>query len=297
MWDSFFDKLADSLAQGDLPQSLLITHREGVFEEGLRKQLVASLLCLAPSQGKACGHCVACQLYQAGTHPDYFHLVPEGASNTIKIDQVRAVLRAVAQRPHTSAAQVVVITQADRLNTAASNALLKALEEPTETTRWVLMSSRPMQLLPTIRSRTVVLRLPPLSASQVHQSLLQQGVPESTIPVLMAAFEGAPASALAAYESGFCESESLFQTAWADLQAKRISLLQFLDALKGVSVQQRFSCLTKAVERVFKQTPSITVANYFAELRQALAQWSVISGLNGELLFEQQMLNWCRLGL
>lgn len=295
MWDSFFNTLAQSLARGDLPQSLLITHREGVFEDELRERLVASLLCLSPFEGKACGHCAACQLYQAGTHPDCFHLLPEGASNTIKTDQVRAVLKAIAQKPHTSAEQVVVITQADRLNTAASNALLKALEEPTETTRWVLMSARPMQLLPTIRSRTVVLRLPPLSESQVRDSLSEKGVPASAIPVLMSAFDRAPASALAAYESGFCEDESLFQATWADLQAKRISLLQCLETLKSVPVQRRFESLARAVEVSFKQSPSISLANYLAGLRRTLAQWSAISGLNGELLFEQQLLAWCKL--
>lgn len=113
-----------------------------------------------------CGQCSACRTVHAGTHPDVRAVVPEGLS--ISVEEMRSVVGAAARRPALGRWQVVVIEDADRLTERASNALLKAVEEPAPRTVFLLCapSSHPEDVSVTIRSRCrlVALRIPPTQA-------------------------------------------------------------------------------------------------------------------------------------
>jgi DNA polymerase-3 subunit delta' len=95
-------------------------------------------------------------------HPDLHRVRPEEGKHTISVEQVRTVIGELALTPHRSARKLVVIEQADSMTTAAANALLKSLEEPTPATFMLLLANRPGRLPATIRSRCqrLVLRLP-----------------------------------------------------------------------------------------------------------------------------------------
>jgi len=107
--------------------------------------------------------CSACRTVRAGSHPDVRAVVPEGLS--ISVDEMRAVVAAAARRPALGRWQIVVIEDADRLTERASNALLKAVEEPAPRTVFLLCapSSHPDDVSVTIRSRCRLLgpRTPP----------------------------------------------------------------------------------------------------------------------------------------
>jgi DNA polymerase III subunit delta' len=113
-----------------------------------------------------CGACSACRTVRAGTHPDVRAVVPDGLS--ISVDEMRAVVAASGRLPALGRWQVVVIEDADRLTERASNALLKAVEEPAPRTVFLLCapSSHPDDVSVTIRSRCrlVALRTPPAEA-------------------------------------------------------------------------------------------------------------------------------------
>jgi DNA polymerase-3 subunit delta' len=102
----------------------------------------------------------------AGTHADVKLVVPEGLS--ISVAEMRALVQAAARRPTSGHWQVVIISDADRLTEGASNALLKAVEEPPERTVFILCapSDHPEDVSVTIRSRCrlVTLRTPPAEA-------------------------------------------------------------------------------------------------------------------------------------
>ncbi len=123
-----------------------------------------------------CGHCSACRAVRAGSHPDVRSVVPEGLS--IGVQEMRAVVAASARRPSLGRWQVVVIEDADRLTEGASNALLKAIEEPADRTIFLLCapSTHPDDVLVTIRSRcrVVGMRIPPADA--IAQVLVADGV-------------------------------------------------------------------------------------------------------------------------
>jgi DNA polymerase-3 subunit delta' len=92
-------------------------------------------------------------------HPDLHWLYPEEEKDTISVEQVRDVIDACSLTAHRGVAKVVVVEPAEALTTAAANALLKTLEEPTPDTYLLLVSHRPGRLAATIRSRCQQLKL------------------------------------------------------------------------------------------------------------------------------------------
>lgn len=141
----------------------------GIGKRAVAERLARRLLCRQPGAGgEPCGACRGCQLMHAGTHPD-FHAVGlepnrEGKLRTeIVIEQIRALSERLVLMPQYGTVQVAVVNPADTINHAASNALLKTLEEPVPGRYLWLVSAEPARLSATIRSRCQRLefRLPP----------------------------------------------------------------------------------------------------------------------------------------
>lgn len=106
------------------------------------------------ARGEGCGECEACSKVIAGIHPDVVTLVREGAANIVPIESVRTqVLGRIGLPPHEADVRVFIIEEATAMAPPAANALLKTLEEPPPRTLFVLCTTAPEQLLPTIRSR------------------------------------------------------------------------------------------------------------------------------------------------
>ncbi|MGB2694954.1 MAG: AAA family ATPase [Dehalococcoidia bacterium] len=111
-----------------------------------------------------------------GVHPDLAWVEPRGA-HEILVDDVRErVVSQAALRPFESARRVFVIADADRMNDESQNALLKTLEEPAPFAVYVLTSSSPGRLLPTIPSRCRQVRFGPLPSAHVAELLGGEGV-------------------------------------------------------------------------------------------------------------------------
>lgn len=120
----------------------------------------AALQC--PDAG--CGVCAACRTTLAGSHVDV--RVIRTAQLSIGVDEARALVAGAARLPAGGRWQVLLVEDADRLTDQAANALLKALEEPTPRTVWLLCAPSVEDVIPTIRSRCrhVGLRTPPAAA-------------------------------------------------------------------------------------------------------------------------------------
>jgi DNA polymerase-3 subunit delta' len=106
------------------------------------------------------------------SHPDLVIISTEG--NTIKIDQIRAVIEKTSYRTAKDRFRVIIIEEAEKLNDEASNALLKILEEPPEGNIFVLTSSQHYQLLPTIRSRCCHIALQPASYGELFETVREK---------------------------------------------------------------------------------------------------------------------------
>lgn len=110
---------------------------------------------------ESCGICKSCRKIESGNYADIIRIKPSGAF--IKIVQIRALIDTLAMKPYEAKMRVVIISDAQALNAAASNALLKILEEPPDQTLLVLIASQRSALLPTIVSRCQHIGFNPIS--------------------------------------------------------------------------------------------------------------------------------------
>jgi DNA polymerase-3 subunit delta' len=155
---------AASLLRGEsalgMTHAWLFTGPPGSGRSVAARAFAAALLC--PDQG--CGHCPSCRQVQAGTHPDLMLVRPDGLSYGVK--QTRDLVLRAAGAPSGGRWQVVLFEDADRATEQAANALLKAIEEPSPRTVWLLCAPSAEELVTTIRSRCrlVTLRTPPAEA-------------------------------------------------------------------------------------------------------------------------------------
>lgn len=138
----------------------LLTGPPGSGRSTAARAFAAALQC--PEHG--CGVCRECRTAVLGTHADVTLVATEGLS--IKVEDARALVQEAGLRPSVGSWRVVVVEDADRLTERAADALLKALEEPTACTVWVLCAPSLEDVIVTIRSRCrhVRLRTPPVAA-------------------------------------------------------------------------------------------------------------------------------------
>jgi DNA polymerase-3 subunit delta' len=201
---SCWEMLCASRRADRLPHALLITGSAGSGKRWLVARLAHSLLCPhADGAGSPCGQCRDCDLWSAGSHPDYMEIGPdpEGQSNEIRVDSVRRLAESDALTAHRGGHKVIVIDPAQRMNIAAANSLLKTLEEPSPGTLLCLVCEQPSRLPATVRSRCQ--RLPvPLPPWDEAVAWLQGRVPASDAGRLLSLAGGAPLRALDLAESG-----------------------------------------------------------------------------------------------
>ncbi len=158
--------LRRAVARQTLPQSLVFAGPEGVGKRLTATALAQALNCHSQADGDGCGTCSSCTRIARGVHADILVIEP-GDTGVIKVDQVREAIDRAAYRPFEGRRRLVIVEQADALQPEAQNALLKTLEEPPPASVFVLVTSRPDVLLPTVRSRCQRLRFGPLSAQDV----------------------------------------------------------------------------------------------------------------------------------
>ena len=157
-----------------LPHALVIAGAPGVGKTLAAHLLAKALLCEseAPSDSeRSCGSCAACRRFDAGTHPDLFLVAPAADKREIAVEQVRTLQQSLLLVAAGGRARVVILDPADALNESGQNALLKTLEEPLADTFLLLLTSRPEQLLATVRSRAQRLAIVPLGPGELEAAL------------------------------------------------------------------------------------------------------------------------------
>jgi DNA polymerase-3 subunit delta' len=167
--------LRRTLQQGATRHAYLFLGPEHIGKTTLARAFAQAMTCENPVSETglgACGHCRSCRLAAEGMHPDHRFFAPAG--NQLVIDQIRTVVREASRSPVEARYKVFIITSFERANVNAANALLKTLEEPSATTRIILISHQPSGLLDTIISRCQLLRLRPLPEQTVIQALQEQ---------------------------------------------------------------------------------------------------------------------------
>lgn len=174
---------------GRIPRSLLFAGDEGVGKREFALEVARALVCRSPADGQPCGECPSCERVGkfafpkpgaeidefkkviSSEHPDVAMIIPRGRN--ILVDAIRDLEREANFRPFEADVRVFIVDDAEKMNDAASNALLKTLEEPPPPAFIFLITSRPDSLLATIRSRCQILRFSPVAASEIEKYLVK----------------------------------------------------------------------------------------------------------------------------
>jgi DNA polymerase-3 subunit delta' len=249
--------LSRATARGTVPPALLLAGPDGVGKRRVALALAQSLNCLQPVtsdpefERDACGTCAACRRIARGTHPDVIVLEP-GDSGSIKIEPVRDVIERARYRPFEGRRRVVTIDQADALTDDAQSALLKILEEPPAASIFLLVTSAPDALLPTVRSRCPRLRFGRMSAGEVATALVRDhGYTEPDARAVAADADGSLGRALEA-EAGDAAAARTTAQQWLTQAARggdlpaRVQMAQAFFAKKNLPAVERArlaSCL------------------------------------------------------
>jgi len=188
-------QLIAAIEQNRLHHALLLSGPAGVGKRHFADLLTNRLLCRNPREGMPCGSCHGCHLMAAGNHSDLVRIQPEESGKAIKVDAVRGYLENAALTAQGGGWKVVVIDPADALNMAASNSLLKTLEEPVADTLLLLISEHPDRLPATILSRCQRLHFTP-PVREVALAWLGDRLQHAGPEVLLDLAAGAPLRAL-----------------------------------------------------------------------------------------------------
>jgi len=173
---------------------------------GVGKRTAAEAFARALHRGEepldACDQCSSCLKMARGNHPDLLILVPEG--QFIRIQEIRELQNQMRFRPFEGGKRVFILADAERMNSAAANALLKTLEEPAASNILILISSRPHQLPLTILSRCQQVRFGPLGREQIFAFLTEgMKMDGNTASVLAASAGGSIGRALELHNEAY----------------------------------------------------------------------------------------------
>jgi DNA polymerase-3 subunit gamma/tau len=165
--------LTNALKQQRLHHAYLFTGTRGIGKTTVSRILAKSLNCTGPDGSggitdQPCGVCQACTEIDADRYIDYIEL--DAASNR-GIDEVRELLERAAYKPSVGRFKVFMIDEAHQLTKESFNALLKTLEEPPEYLKFVLATTDPQKMLPTVLSRCLQFNLRPMPPEVVREHL------------------------------------------------------------------------------------------------------------------------------
>ena len=177
--DGLKQRLSTALAKGQLSHCYLLTGPVGSGKRTLAKHLAAAMQCTG--KNRPCLQCPQCRKVLSGVHPDLI-TVDDPEKKNIPVKLVRDACADLFSRPNEGQKKIYLFPRAQDLNPQGQNTLLKCIEEPPAYGVFLLLAEHAEQLLPTIRSRCVELRLSPLPEALLRQELTRRSphaAPES----------------------------------------------------------------------------------------------------------------------
>ena len=161
--------LRRAVAGHGMTHAWLFTGPPGSGRSNAALAFAAALQC---ERGTGCGECHACRTALSGAHPDVS--ITRSETSVLYIDDMRELVHRSALAPVERRWQVMIVEDADRLGERTGNTLLKAIEEPTPKTVWLLCAPTVEDVLPTIRSRCRHVSLATPTAREVARFLVER---------------------------------------------------------------------------------------------------------------------------
>jgi DNA polymerase-3 subunit delta' len=185
--DAVVERFRRTLASGRLASTYLFVGPPGVGKRRFATELAHALLCTEAEEAALapCGRCPSCRLFATGNHPD-LEVVGLPADKTmlpialfVGDDEHRnqeGLCQRIALKPFFGRRRIAIIDDADYFSIASANCLLKTLEEPPPSALLILVGTSPARQLPTIRSRSQIVRFRALDRDSVAQILIERGL-------------------------------------------------------------------------------------------------------------------------
>jgi DNA polymerase-3 subunit delta' len=274
--------LAEALGSGRMHHAWLIAGPKGLGKATLAYRFARAALA-APEERDRSGHSLAvadttsaARQVRALSHPGLlvirrpYDVKAKRFATNIPVDEVRRLRSFLAHRAAGDGWRIVIVDEANELNVNAANALLKSLEEPPTRTVFLLVSSAPGSLVPTIRSRTRALALSPLgegdlraAANQALTAAEMKAPPPAEWALLEPLAEGSAGRLLGLLASG-----------GGELQARVTKLLSLLPKVDWRAVH--------ALSDELQPTAAQTRFELFFELLQASLSRLIRAAASGE---------------
>ena len=277
-----------------LPGAMLFVGEEGVGKKRFALEVARALNCRTPKDQEACGVCSSCTRINKlnypqredgeewtqiiwTDHPDVGLVV--APKRVLRVEQMRQIEKEANYRPFEGKARVFLIDEADKLNDASANALLKVLEEPPRTSHLILITARPAMLLPTILSRCQMIRFSPLTPAEIETHLTKNNLVDTKTARLRARAAGG----------------SIGRALSGDLVTFTSQRKAMLKVLNALVVSQDRSQLLRAAEQ-------LNEAQYKDEFEERLDvletlirdAWMLSLGVNSEQLVNEDLLSELR---
>lgn len=206
--ESAVNLLKLSFQKKRLSHAYLFTGPRGVGKETTAWAFLFHLFCERDKE-YPCGECKACRKIEKEIHPDVRILYPE--KREITIGQIRDTIHFLKYRPLEAEYKIIFIKEADKINLEAGNALLKSLEEPPPYVIFILISENFSKLLPTIVSRSQIVRFRSLPKEVIKEFLKKRFLFEDNIAETLADISfGSIGKAVTIAEKGILEELNSF---------------------------------------------------------------------------------------
>lgn len=301
-------QFSEMLKRDCVPHALLIIGGKGLGKLHLAEKMAQMAMCENVSQAGACQSCSSCLLYKAGNHTDYTHICAEKA--TIKVEQIRSLSQNIMLSSTRNQYKVVLIQDADLMNRAAANALLKTLEEPPSKVLIILTSNEYGRLLPTITSRCMKLNVSPPSYEQVFDWLCsnnQQARQDQKLSLMLT--NDSPLEALALLENN---SIIIIKEMLEDLRFLTLEDKSVLEISQKWMLDERHQFLTAIASyflALIKSQFKLNMNHEFMRIDASPMQLMIFikqiyvynhrvsSALKPQLLLEELLLHWKSISL
>lgn len=223
----------NAIETGKVSNAYILNGEDGSGKRMLAETFAAALQCTGEGE-KPCGTCHSCKQCESGNQPDILWITHE-KPNTISVDDVREQLNGdIVIKPYSSPYKIYIMDEAEKLNAAAQNAILKTIEEPPAYAVILLLTNNAAAFLPTIMSRCVLLNIRPVGEQQIKEYLMK----EQKLPDYQAG--------IAARFSGGNVGKAIGYAASEQFEALKSSVLHVVKHVKNMEISQLIAAVKEA---------------------------------------------------
>lgn len=233
----------DALKKGHLSHAYILCGPEGSGKMMLAETVAAAIQC-EENQEEACGECRTCKQIEHRNHPDVIYITHDKPM-TISVEDVRQQLvDTVYIRPYSARMKIYIVDEAEKMNQAAQNALLKTIEEPPEFAVIFLLTTNVNAFLPTILSRCIKLYMKPVPEDMLEEYLEQK--------LHVSRYEALEAAAFSQGYVGEAEKLAISE----EFQDKRKEFITIVTGLKDATMVDIVS-KSKEIGKVKEEIPEL----------------------------------------